>query len=94
MLYPANGAAVSKEGLMLMWQEAFGAHEYLVEIATDRDFKDVVFSQKARYNHIDASKAKLYKNGTYYWRVYAVNTSKNQASIWLSDYAEGSFDIN
>lgn len=93
LLYPANGTQVSKEGLMLMWQEAFGANEYLVEIATDKDFADIVFSEKARYNHIDASKAKIYKNGTYYWRVYAVNTSKNQASTWLSDHAAGSFSV-
>lgn len=93
LLYPANGTSVSKIGLMLMWQEAFGANEYIVEIATDADFEDIVFSEKARYNHIDASKAKIYGNCTYYWRVYAVNTSKNQGTTWLSDHAVGSFSV-
>lgn len=93
LLYPPMGASVSKDGLMLMWQEAFGANEYLVEIATDEDFENIIFSQKSRYNHIDADKAKIYKNGTYYWRVYAINTSKNQASTWLSDHGEGSFSV-
>ena len=93
LLYPANGASVSKNGLMLMWQEAFGANEYVVEVATDAEFIDVVLSEKARYNHIDVSKSKLYSNGTYYWRVYAVNTSKNQSAKWISDHATGSFSI-
>jgi len=93
LLYPANDAAVSKNGLMLMWQEAFGANEYLVQIATDENFENIIFSEKARYNHIDADKAKIYKNNTYYWRVYAVNTSKNQSATWLSDYAVGRFSV-
>ena len=93
LLYPANGTSVSKIGLMLMWQEAFGANEYIVEIATDAGFEDIIFSEKARYNHIDASKAKIYGNCTYYWRVYAVNTSKSQGTTWLSDHAVGSFSV-
>lgn len=91
LLYPSNGATVSKSGLMLMWQEAFGANEYLVEIATDSNFEDIVFSETARYNHIDVDKAKLYSGNTYYWRVTAVNTSKSHCARWTSDHSSGNF---
>lgn len=83
LLYPQTGSNVSKKGLMLMWQEAFGANEYVVEIALDEEFTDVLFSSTARYNHIDVN-VNLPAGNTYYWRVTAVNTSKNQANSWTS----------
>ncbi len=94
LLYPANGTAVSKKGLMLMWQEAFGANEYLVEIATDEEFTDIIFSQTARYNHIDAESAILYSGNTYYWRVIAVNTSKDMSGMWITQEAVSNFRMN
>ncbi len=92
LLSPIEGEQVSRSGLMLMWQEAFGANEYLVEIATDEAFTDIIFSETARYNHIDVPD-NLPTGNTYYWRVTAVNTSKNQGTKWNSPNSTANFKL-
>ena len=92
LLYPIEGEQVSRSGLILMWQEAFGANEYIVEIATDDEFDDIVFSETARYNHIDVPD-NLPTGNTYYWRVTAVNTSKNQGTKWKSPNSTANFKL-
>lgn len=94
LLYPADNTSVNSKNLMLMWQEAFGANEYVVEIATDMEFQNTIYSATSRYNHIDAPSAKLSSGNTYYWRVKAVNTSKDMANIWMATDALSNFTIN
>ncbi len=82
-LYPENGAtAVAATELEFKWQEAFGASKYRLVIATDNEMKNVVYDEIADYSvqKVDSLK----KNTVYYWKVYAINRSREFASEWES----------
>ncbi len=91
LLYPHNGSTVSAKDLELYWQEAFGANAYKVIIATDPEFKNIVKE--------DTSKINIYKftdttpNTEYYWKVEAINSSRDLASQWENVGGIGNFVV-
>lgn len=82
-LYPQNGAtAVGINELEFKWENAFGASRYRLVIATDREMSDIVYDGIAASN---VQKVEgLSKNTVYFWRVYAVNRSREFNSVWES----------
>jgi len=83
-LYPENGSGgVSVNKLDFVWQESFGATKYHLVVAKDRELKDVVFEDDCYYTakRVDG----LVPGQTYYWKVYAMNTSREFQSEWESD---------
>ena len=83
LLYPVS-ATVSSDDLMLLWEEAFGANEYLVEISSSSNFTGSVWSKTVRSNNAEVPSGVLTNGRTYYWRVTAINNSRGQAATWIS----------
>lgn len=82
-LYPENGqTAVSMNNLQFKWEDAFGATKYRLVIATDRELKNVVYDEIAPYSVHEVDS--LERNKVYYWKVYAMNTSRELNSTWES----------
>lgn len=82
-LYPQNGAtAVPTNGLEFAWEDAFGASKYRLIIATDREMQNIVYDENADWTvkAVDG----LEKNKIYYWKVYAINRSRELNSTWES----------
>ena len=77
--YPANGQYVSGEigPVTLSWNTAAGANRYNVIVARDTALTDVVFEDTLMYTNVMLPSL---DNGTYYWKVTAVNTSREFAS--------------
>ncbi|MBQ3554434.1 MAG: right-handed parallel beta-helix repeat-containing protein [Clostridia bacterium] len=75
---PANNQSeVDVLDLRLCWDYSSGADEYFVEVATDKDFKNVVFTDTTTRNHTRVQSLS-YGAKRYYWRVTAssYNTEK------------------
>ncbi len=89
LLYPHNGSTVSANGLQLYWQDAFLADRYIVTIATDPDFKNIVKEEEIKHNIYDAEGLK--PRTTYYWKVRAKNTSRELGNTWEDASAVYSF---
>jgi len=91
LLCPVNGArAVETGNLWLSWENAFGASRYHVSVATDAGFSNVVYDETVPYTAVNLSeKVSLNLATTYYWKVTAINPSRDFGSEWSS--ASGSF---
>lgn len=75
LLYPANGAVeVDLNTLRLKWEYACGADSYEVTVATDPEFKNVVFRGTSRNNYIDPTGLESGARN-YYWKVRAISWS-------------------
>lgn len=75
LTYPVNGAEeVDLNNLRLKWEYACGADSYEVEIASDPNFKNIVFRGTSRNNFIDPAGLESGAK-TYYWRVRAASWS-------------------
>ncbi len=73
--YPLNGAEeVDLNSLRLKWEYANGADQYEVTVATDADFKNVVFKGTSRNNYIDPTGLESGAK-TYYWKARAISWS-------------------
>lgn len=68
---PANGASIVTSTPTFSWQAAAGSSSYLVEIARDALFLDLVNSQEVSGTNYTAPA--LPEGGLYYWRVTALN---------------------
>ncbi len=89
LLSPKSGSLISANGIQLRWQEPFGANEFKVVVAKDREFKNIVYEDTVRYAYADIGD--LEKGETYYWKVNAVNTSRQSKNTWAHDGAVFSF---
>ncbi len=91
LLYPANGAtAVGTDNVWLSWENAFGASRYQVVVATDASFAETIYNGTVPYSALNLSAvATLNVDTTYYWKVTAINPSKDFGAEWQS--AVGSF---
>lgn len=71
--YPYNHSdGVNGEALYFQWDKSFGADYYIIEIALDKDFENIVYSANVPFNY--ASVKNIENSGdTYYWRVYAMS---------------------
>lgn len=75
LIYPINGAKeVDLNTLRLKWEYACGADQYEVEVATDAEFKNIVFRGTSRNNYIDPTGLESGAK-TYYWRARAISWS-------------------
>lgn len=68
---PANGATVTSSTPQFSWQAAAGSTKYLVEIAHDALFLDLVVNQEVLGTTYTATT--LTTPGLYYWRITALN---------------------
>ncbi len=69
---PVDGALNVPQQPLLEWAAAAQAGEYLVEVATDAQFADVVFSQVTSATSLVVA-TPLPSNAVLYWRVSSVN---------------------
>jgi len=77
MVSPVNGQKeVDISDLRLSWDYASGADEYYVDVATDKEFKNIVFSGKSNENYILVSNLEQ-GSKVYYWRVRAGSLTKS-----------------
>ncbi len=89
LLSPKSGSLISADDIQLRWQEPFGANEYKVVVAKDREFTNVVYEDTVRYAYADIGT--LERSETYFWKVTAVNTSRQSKTSWEHDGAVFSF---
>lgn len=69
---PADGAVAQPTAPVLSWSAVAQAADYLVEVATDNAFANIVFSQSLAGTNVMVAPA-LASNTDYYWRVTANN---------------------
>ncbi len=80
-IYPKAGDTVSnKNGVTFVWNIAPGANKYILTVASDKNFENVVHTESTGLN--TAVVNTLDVDTTYYWKVDAVNTSRELADIW------------
>ena len=89
LLSPKSGSLISADDIQLRWQEPFGANEFKVVVAKDKEFKNVVYEDTVRYAY--ANIGTLERGQTYFWKVTAVNTSRQSKGTWEHDGAVFSF---
>lgn len=89
LMYPANGGKVSDDKIFLTWEQAVFADRYDYVIATDASLSNVVSRGSTRETFVSAE----LQNGTYYWQVKAVNTSRNMGTEWYNSNSVHSFTV-
>ncbi len=86
LLFPTNGlTGIQTKDVTFAWTRADGADEYTVQVATDPEFKDIVYEESLVY--LATYPSQLKNSTTYYWRVTAKNLSKqigftNTSEVW------------
>lgn len=83
LTYPYNNSKVEAQQITLAWQAPKFVDEYQVQVATDKNFSNLVVDEWSIYNCLDIDS--LAANQTYYWRVTARNLSKQIGNEWNSD---------
>jgi uncharacterized lipoprotein YddW (UPF0748 family) len=79
LLEPADGqSAVS--GFLFSWQEVTNVEYYILEVASDRNFTDILFRRNVTETHFPSGNFSLKNNSPYYWRVYSRMTGVNDAA--------------
>ena len=74
LMYPANNESISNTATSLKWNDAPFADYYTYEVAKDSEFKNIVSSGTTNYNVVEISG--LEEEKAYFWRVTAVNNSR------------------
>lgn len=92
LLYPHNGTNVSESGLELYWEDALFADRYIITIATDPQFKNIVAEEEVKHNIYAPQSLEL--GTTYYWKVKAKNSSRDLGTTWDDASAVYSFTTN
>ena len=83
-LYPANGATgVDAQNAEFVWENAKGADQYVIRIATDPEMKNIVKEQICHNAYATFDDLEV-GNVSYYWTVEAQNYSINYPSSWMS----------
>lgn len=89
-VYPQNGeTAIQSSSIEFLWENAFGATKYRLQIAADPQFDNVVYDEIVPYNSQKVEGLK--NNETYYWKVTAINSSRDLFSEWESESKVYSF---
>ena len=81
-LYPHNNQqAIKSIGIEFAWERVFGANNYRLVIAKDKEMTDIVYDEIVPYhiNKVDG----LEPNTEYYWQVWANNISRKYESTWI-----------
>ena len=94
---PADNAMNQSVSPNFAWGAATGAITYLLEVATDSGFNDIVISQPTSEVTLDAP-APLLSSTTYYWRITASNgcgvSSPSQTFSFITIAAPGDCSID
>ncbi len=83
LMYPFNNDTVSSKNIELKWSPSDFANRYIYEIATDEKFTNIEKTGEVFENA--ATIDSLSNNTQYYWRVKAINKSKQLGYEVVSD---------
>jgi hypothetical protein len=72
LLAPANDSADLLPGFLMQWNRAERAERYEIQIATDEDFNNLVFTRTTSFDAINSSGSLDFLT-SYFWRVRATN---------------------
>ena len=87
LMHPTQGENLTKDNVLLTWEKGLFADEYEYVIATDESFANTVESGTTRNTFVIPTYE--FTEGTrYYWKVTAVNTSRNMGAKWNCDTAQ------
>ena len=81
LLLPENGAIESGIYVTFTWQDATNAEKYLLQIASDASFSDVVYSNSSIYD-TERTVQGFDEIGRYHWRVKGLSLSGLSESAW------------
>ncbi len=88
--YPVyNQEAVDSREVKFVWSKATTATQYKLIVAEDPEFKNVVLDELV-YNSAKTISS-LQKNKTYYWKVIAINNSRQFQNQWENIGGYGKF---
>lgn len=87
LMHPTNNESITKDSVILTWEQALFADKYEYVIATDSAFTNVVESGETKETF--AIPTTTFTEGTtYYWKVKAVNFSRDMGGEWMCDKAQ------
>jgi hypothetical protein len=69
LIHPATSEAVFP-GFLFLWEDVENAEFYIIEVAADTQFTEVISRQKITEPQFPSSRISLQENTSYYWRVY------------------------
>ncbi len=87
LMSPVNGATdVDAHDATLLWSERAGGNRYRLVIATDKDFKEIVYDDIVTRNYVTLTNLR-YGSRTYYWKVQAISDHYKckENTKWNSD---------
>ena len=86
-LYYPYGRIPASDPVRFIWSEAAGAVGYRIEISQSSDFSDIIYTDTVSFNYADVPGIDVSAD-KYYWRVTAINSSRNMAEEWISKTGE------
>ena len=87
LMHPTQGETLTNDNVILTWEKALFADEYEYVIATDKNFTNIVETGKTLNTFIVPTKT-FVEGNTYYWKVTAINKSRNMGATWNCDKAQ------
>ncbi len=91
LLYPEDSSKCEDySDIEFNWEVSVGADKYVIEIAKNAEFTDTVFSFECDYNTYNADLSE-YEGETLYWRVRAINETREFKGEWYNDNGVYSF---
>ena len=83
-IYPKNGSTdVQPNDVTLNWEQALFADEYEYVVAKDAALTDVIASGTTPYEYVNLGDLEV--GETYYWKITAVNTTRQLGASWDSE---------
>ena len=93
LMHPTKNESITKDSIILTWEKALFADKYEFVIATDESFAETSIVERGETKESFVIPTATFVDGTkYYWKVKAINFSRNMGSEWMCDNAE-SFTI-
>ncbi|MBC2711500.1 MAG: BACON domain-containing protein [Desulfosarcina sp.] len=75
LIFPNNGDIVDPNAISLEWEPCFNAVEYIVQVATDEDFYDIIIDQTTP--GLTYEPAILTPSTEYYWKISGIDLYAN-----------------
>jgi hypothetical protein len=82
--YPINGSALESADLTLTWNDDFNALSYLVEVATDVTFNNIIHTVNT--TELNEVLSNLTEGQVYYTRIYPSNNCGTSSSAIISSF--------
>ncbi len=83
LIYPENNANIAGNTTSLKWNRSPFADSYVYEVSSDSDFSNIVKSGTTSYNTVTIDNLEI--GSEYYWRVKAVNNSRQLGCTYYSN---------